>query len=118
MMIALFGAICCALVAYGGGLAAVGNYGVGILSLSAGTIGLGFAFAIAKLSGFTHFVASGEQGIGMADLAQFLIESRHLGFDVFVQTEGTPIRAGGIYTARVNGRDVAVIEAVPVPEAL
>lgn len=126
MVFTLLGVICCAQLAYGGGLFAQGNVIGGGITVGVASVVLGALFAAVKFRGFTHFVGSQETGVSLGDVQRQVINEAGemeklvalVNAPLYVQTEGAPVRAGGLYLANVGGQQVIVIEQVHLEAAL
>lgn len=114
-MTTILGAVCCMLIAFGGGLAERGDVIGSLACMGLGSGTMAFLFALVKLKGFTHFVDVGGAGLDLAATFDFIdkqvVKVDDYNTPIFVQTTGSPIRAAGIYTATYAGERVVVIEA-------
>jgi hypothetical protein len=111
-MTTILGAVCCMLIAFGGGLAERGDVIGSLACLGLGTGTMAFLFALVKLKGFSHFIDSGGAGLDMTSLYfNPVVCAARSDAPIYVQTTGSPIRAAGIYTATYAGERVVVIEA-------
>lgn len=112
-MIAFAGALCCMMIALGGGFVATDAVALGLLCMGTGAIGLGIMSAAIRLYGFTHFVADEGKGISTLDIADYFSTLEGGRRAVYVQQDGMPTPAVGFYEARYAGRLVLVIEGQP-----
>lgn len=125
MITVLLGAVCCNLLVYAGGLFQQGHYLLAMLMMAVASISLGALFAMAKLSGFSHFVGAKETGITVGDVYQTMLKDAssiqdvqtELARDLYIQTNDAPVRAGALYTAIVEGKRALVIEQIHLGEA-